>query len=148
AHIDLSAESRCKYYSAGCGCDDATGDYVVLKSMEYRMNIRALQQSIQGEVLDKSSPGYEAVLAALLWNQFRSNRSPDVIVRVKQYQAVVQAVRFADANGLRVVARGGGHSWCGPAVRQGGMVIDLEGLSEVSVYRAARRAAIQPFISN
>jgi FAD/FMN-containing dehydrogenase len=116
--------------------------------MEYRMNIRALQQSIQGEVLDKSSPGYEAVLAALLWNQFRSNRSPDVIVRVKQYQDVVQAVRFADANGLRVVARGGGHSWCGLAVRQGGMVIDLEGLSEVSVDRAARRAAIQPSISN
>ena len=44
-------------------------------------------------------------------------------------QHVVQAVKFASANGLRVAARGGGHSWCGLAVRQGGMLIDLESLN-------------------
>jgi FAD/FMN-containing dehydrogenase len=112
------------------------------------MEIGVLQANIRGEVLDKSSAGYQAALSALLWNQLRADRFPDVIVRAKDDEDVVQAVKFAAANGLRVTARGGGHSWCGLAVRHGGMVIDLEALCDVTIDPVGRTAEIQPFISN
>jgi FAD/FMN-containing dehydrogenase len=44
--------------------------------------------------------------------------------------------------------RGGGHSWCGLAVRSGGMTIDLSALSESKIDVATGTAVIQPAISN
>ncbi|MBV8771329.1 MAG: FAD-dependent oxidoreductase [Deltaproteobacteria bacterium] len=111
------------------------------------MTATALRNEIKGEVLEQSSPGFDAALAGLLWNQLRADRRPDVIIRVRDEQDVVKAVKFADSNGLRVVARGGGHSWCGLAARNGGMFIDLEQLNEIVVEPALRRASIQPFVS-
>jgi FAD binding domain len=54
----------------------------------------------------------------------------------------------ADANHQRVVARGGGHSWCGLAVRSGGMLIDLARLNKVTFEPGLMRATVQPFVSN
>src|SRR5215469_11912581 len=110
------------------------------------MDTRTLQRNIRGRVLNRSDPGFQVILSGLLWNQLQPNRYPDVIVQVNDEQDVVQAVKFASANGLRVAARGGGHSWCGLAVRQGGMLIDLQRLNGVTIDPAARRATIQPFI--
>lgn len=112
------------------------------------MDPSILRRSIKGEVLERSTAAYEAALSGLLWNQLRAERRPDLIVRVHDEQDVVEAIKFAATNDLRVVARGGGHSWCGLAVREGGMVIDLEGLNDVTLDVDARRARIQPFISN
>jgi len=112
------------------------------------MDTSTLQRSIHGQVLDKSSPGFEQVLTGMLWNQLSPNRHPDLIVRAEDERDVVEAVKFAAANSLRVAARGGGHSWCGLAVRQGGMLIDLERLCRVTMDPAARRAAIEPVVSN
>ncbi len=112
------------------------------------MNATTLRKIIRGEVLDQSIPAYESVLSGMLWNQLRADRRPDLIVRVSNEQDVVHTVRFAEAKGLRVVARGGGHSWCGLAVRNGGIVIDLELLKEVKVEPEAMRARIQPCVSN
>jgi FAD/FMN-containing dehydrogenase len=109
---------------------------------------RTLRQAIKGEVLERSTAAYESALAGLLWNQLRADRRPDLIVRVRDEQDVAETVRFATANGLRVVARGGGHSWCGLAVREGGMLIDLEALNSVTLDVTSRCAKIQPFISN
>ncbi len=44
--------------------------------------------------------------------------------------------------------RGGGHTWCGLSVRNGGMTIDLAGLNESQVDEATATAVIQPVISN
>lgn len=112
------------------------------------MYASALRNEIKGEVLEESSPGYDAALAGLLWNQLRADRRPALIIRVRDEQDVVKAVKFANSNGLRVVARGGGHSWCGLAVRSGGMLIDLEQLNQVTVEPALMRASVQPFVSN
>ncbi len=112
------------------------------------MELTTLKKAIQGEVLEKSTPAYQVALAGMLWNQLRADRHPDLIVRVRNVQDVVESVRFAAANGLRVVARGGGHSWSGLAVRQGGMLIDLEALNNITVDAAAMRATIQPFVDN
>jgi FAD/FMN-containing dehydrogenase len=84
----------------------------------------------------------------MVWNNLKPNRSPDVIVKVKNDQDVVEAVNFARENGLKVVVHGGGHTWCGLAVRNGGMTIDLSELTESKIDKVSQTAIIQPVISN
>lgn len=91
---------------------------------------------------------FAAVCSEMVWNKIKHNRSPDVIVRVKNVQDVLEAVNFARENGMKVVVRGGGHTWCGLALRHGGMTIDLSALSESKIDETTRTAVIQPVISN
>ena len=74
------------------------------------MDTSTLQRNIRGRVINRSDPDFQPILSGLLWNQLQPKRYPDVIVQVNDEQDVVQAVKFASANGLRVAARGGGHS--------------------------------------
>src|SRR4051812_14516384 len=108
----------------------------------------ALRRRIEGEVVPANAPDFAAARSALVWNRIKPDRSLDVIVRVGNERDVVEAVNFARENGLKVVARGGGHTWCGLAVRQGGMAIDLSALGESRIDETTRTAAIQPVISN
>ena len=108
----------------------------------------ALRRRIKGKVVTADAPDFAAVRSALVWNKIKPDRSPDAIVRVKNEHDVVEAVNFARENGLQVVVRGGGHTWCGLAVRHGGITIDLSALSESRIDVTRRTAAIQPVISN
>ncbi|HEY2837838.1 MAG TPA: FAD-binding oxidoreductase [Pirellulales bacterium] len=108
----------------------------------------ALRRRIKGEVVTADASDFAAARSALVWNKIKPDRSPDAIVRVKNEQDVVEAVNFARENGLKVVCRGGGHTWCGLAVRQGGITIDLSALNESSIDEPCRTAVIQPVISN
>jgi FAD/FMN-containing dehydrogenase len=107
-----------------------------------------LRSRIKGEVITPDAPGFAAVRSDMVWNRIKPNRSPAVIVKVGSDQDVVEAVNFARGNGLKVVVHGGGHTWCGLAVRNGGMTIDLAALTESGIDEATRTAVIQPVISN
>lgn len=108
-----------------------------------------LQQNIKGQVLTPSDPAFEKA-ALNVWNKYGTgNRRPQVIVRVRDEHEVVEAVKYAKANKLKVAVRGGGHNWCNPSLRNGGMLIDLENLNQViSVDAKAYKAVVQPFVSN
>ena len=112
------------------------------------MHIAVLRSAIRGDVLQESDAGYHSALDGMLWNHLRAGRRPALIVRVHDQQDVISAVRFADANGMRVVARGGGHSWCGLAVRSGGILIELMAHHKIELEPQSMRAAVQPFVSN
>lgn len=107
-----------------------------------------LRRHIKGQVVTAHSPEFAAVRSEMVWNRLKPDRSPDVIVRVKDEHDVVEAVNFARTHGLKVVVRGGGHTWCGLAVRNGGMTIDLSALNESTIDESTRTAVIQPVISN
>jgi FAD/FMN-containing dehydrogenase len=108
----------------------------------------SLRKRIKGEVVTADAPDFAALRGDMVWNQIKPKRSPDVIVRVKNDHDVIEAVNFARENGLKVVVHGGGHTWCGLAVRNGGMTIDLAALTEAKIDETARTAVIQPVISN
>jgi FAD/FMN-containing dehydrogenase len=108
----------------------------------------ALQKRIKGRVVISGSPEFSAAKDAMVWNEIKPNRSPDVIVTVKDDDDVVEAINFARENGLKVVVHGGGHSWCGLAIRNGGMTIDLSELTAVTIDKSLNKASIQPVISN
>jgi len=81
-----------------------------------------------------------------VWNERKPARFPDVIVLAEDEQDVALAVRFARAEGLRVSVRSGGHSWVGNGVRDGGLLIDLSRLQDVTVDPATRTATVQPSV--
>jgi FAD/FMN-containing dehydrogenase len=108
----------------------------------------ALRGRIRGEAVTSDDPGFLAERDRLIWNALKPDRAPQVIVRAKDDQDVVEAVDFAREHGMKVAVRGGGHSWCGLSVRNGGMTIDLSELSESRIDAERGTAVIQPSISN
>ena len=94
-------------------------------------------------------PDFEKV-AFDVWNKYGAmKRRPQLIVRVANEQDVVEAVKYARAHKLKVTVRGGGHNWCNPSLRNGGMMIDLTSLNKViSIDAKAHKAVVQPIISN
>ena len=113
------------------------------------MTTSTLRQSVKGQVLSEADPEFER--AALdIWNKYGPpKRRPQLIVRVANEQDVVEAVRFARSENLKIAVRGGGHLWCNPTLRRGGMMIDLTSLNQViSIDAKAHKAVVQPIISN
>ena len=112
------------------------------------INWDALRKSVKGHVVTSTASNFAAVRSAMVWNEIKPDRSPDVIVSVMDDDDVVQAINFARENGLKVVVHGGGHTWCGLAVRNGGMTIDLSQLTKSRIDKDAAKAVIQPILSN
>ncbi|MEU6407842.1 FAD-binding oxidoreductase [Microbispora sp. NPDC046933] len=95
-------------------------------------------------IIRRGDARYEAARLDAVWNERKPDRFPDVIVIASDEQDVVQAVRLARAEGLAIGVRSGGHSWVGNGVRDGGMLIDLSRLEEITVDPVARTATVQP----
>jgi FAD/FMN-containing dehydrogenase len=112
------------------------------------MSFDDLKQACQGVLATAADANFTELLHGNLWNRLIPDRAPH-LVRVNDEQDVVAAVLFARANKLKVVVRGGGHNWCQPTLRNGGMLIDLTNLNKViSIDPIARRAVMQPIVSN
>jgi FAD/FMN-containing dehydrogenase len=80
--------------------------------------------------------------ARRIWNGAVS-RYPAVIARCADEADVVAAVRVAREAGLPLSVRGGGHDWSARAIRDGGVVIDLTAMREVTVDPVAGTAVAQ-----
>jgi FAD/FMN-containing dehydrogenase len=112
------------------------------------MKLAQLQNRIRGDVTTSADSGYEGLRRSMVWNQFVPERRPRAIVQAATEEDVVEAVRFARANRLKVAVHGGGHSWVGFSLRDDSLLIDLGRLNNVSIDRDARIAVVQPGISS
>ena len=92
----------------------------------------------------RGAPGYEAARRATMWNARLPDRYPDLIVQARDVYDVVRAVKVARREGMRVGVRSGGHSWAGNHVRDGGLLLDVSELKEVTVDEARMRATTGP----
>ncbi|MGH3788168.1 MAG: FAD-binding oxidoreductase [Pseudonocardiaceae bacterium] len=77
-----------------------------------------------------------------IWNGSIS-RFPALVARCAGVADVIAAVRFAKERGLLVAVRGGGHSFPGLSVCDGGIVIDLSLMKGVRIDPEARTARAQ-----
>ena len=100
--------------------------------------------SIAGSVLWRGEEGYEQARTDAVWNARKPGRYPAVIVQAVSEDDVVAAVRLARERGLKVKARSGGHSWTASSVMDGGMLIDLSRLTDVSLDPETRTAVVSP----
>ncbi len=96
-----------------------------------------LEQGITGSVIRPGDEDYED--ARRVWN-YAIDRRPALLVQAATVDDVVRTVRFCASEGLPIAVRGGSHSVAGFSTCDGGVVIDLGAMTDVSVDPRARRA--------
>jgi FAD/FMN-containing dehydrogenase len=89
-----------------------------------------LRRSFAGDVITPDAAGYDD--ARRVWNAM-FDRRPALIVRPTTVADVQAAIRFGRDRDLEIAVRGGGHSAVGHSTTDGGLVIDLGRMNEVSV---------------
>ena len=99
-----------------------------------------LKNGIRGSLLLPGDQGFDD--ARRIFNAM-IDRRPAAIARCRGTADVVHAVNFARAHGLTVSVRGGGHNVAGQAICEGGLVIDLSGMTSVRVDPAGHRAWVE-----
>src|SRR5438045_5572427 len=113
----------------------ATGNSIADEAVEQ------LQAGLRGPLLRPGDDAYEA--ARKLWNGM-FDRKPALIARCAGAADVMTAVNFARDHGLHVAVRGGGHSFPGHSVCDGGLLIDLSAMKGIRLDPAGRRARAEP----
>jgi FAD/FMN-containing dehydrogenase len=93
--------------------------------------------ALNGPVMLSGHPDYDG--ARTIWNGMHDKR-PALIARCLSSADVAEAVTFAREHNMLTAVRGGGHSWPGKSVCDGGLMIDLSQLTNVSVDTEARLA--------
>ena len=88
-------------------------------------------------MIGPGDPDYEQ--ARRVWNAI-ADRRPALIVRPSSVDDVIAAIRFAREQQLVVAVRGGAHSVAGFSTCDGGMVLDMSRMRDVTVDPVARRA--------
>ena len=99
--------------------------------------VQELRAAMAGAVITPEDPDYDQ--ARLLWNA-DADRRPAVVARCSSTADVVAAIRYAQAEGLEIAVRCGAHSPAGNSGVDGGLVVDLSGMREVTVDAAGKRA--------
>ena len=99
---------------------------------------------IDGNAYARGEGGYEEARGAAVWNARTPERYPDLVVQAASEADVIAAVRHANAHGMTIGVRAGGHSWAGNHVRDGGMLLDVSRLDEWTVDPASKTAAAGP----
>ncbi len=100
--------------------------------------VKELAEQLQGPLLLPDAAQYDA--ARRVWNGMHDKR-PALIARCSGIEDIQHAVTFARERNLLVAVRGGGHSWPGKSVCEGGMMIDLAEMNSVEV-DPQRRVAV------
>ena len=104
-----------------------------------RAAVEELRASLRGPLLVPGQDGYDG--ARRIWNGM-IDRRPALIVRCAGAADVAKAVTFARERELLVAVRGGGHSFPGHSVCDGGLMIDLSEMRSVRVDPIARLARV------
>ncbi|MCC7023997.1 MAG: FAD-binding oxidoreductase [Thermomicrobiales bacterium] len=104
-----------------------------------RVELDALQNGFTGEIILADDPGYDAARA--IFNAMIDKR-PAVIAQCAIVDDVAAAIRFGRERALEIAVRGGGHSVAGKTLTDGGLVIDLRRMNDVSVDAEERMATV------
>jgi FAD binding domain/Berberine and berberine like len=99
----------------------------------------SLNRRFKGDLVRPGDSGYKDARA--IWNGMVA-RTPGLIARCADTSDVQNAVRVASETGILTAIRCGGHSLAGFSTCDGGMVIDLSRMRQVTVDPEARRARI------
>jgi FAD/FMN-containing dehydrogenase len=95
-------------------------------------------------LLERDAEGYEDARRDAVWNELKPERYPRAIVLAESCDDVLEAVRYARANGLKVKARSGGHSWTASSLREGSLLIDLSRMTHIDFDPETQVAVVEP----
>src|SRR6266446_10225112 len=97
----------------------------------------SLRHQFKGDLLRPGNDGYEEARA--IWNGMVA-RTPGLIARCADVSDVQNAIRAGSETGILTAVRCGGHSLAGFGTCDGGLVIDLSRMRQVTVDPESRRA--------
>jgi len=100
----------------------------------------SLRRQFRGDLLRPGDHDYEEARA--IWNGMVAKK-PGLIARCADVRDLQTAVRTASAAGITTAVRCGGHSLAGFSTCDGGLVIDLSRMRQVSVNSDARHAKFE-----
>ena len=101
--------------------------------------VKEFAANLHGRLLSASDADYDQ--ARRLWNKM-IDRRPALIARCSGAADIARAVSFARERELLVAVRGGGHSFPGYSMCEGGLVIDLSTMHGVRVDPVAKTAQV------
>ena len=102
--------------------------------------IKELGDAMTGPVMLSGHPQYDSTRA--IWNGMHDRR-PALIAQCASADDVSTAVEFARDNSVLLAVRGGGHSWPGKSVANGGLMLDLSQMNTVTANAETQRAHAQ-----
>jgi hypothetical protein len=102
--------------------------------------IEDFKKRLRGSLLAPGNQNYE--IARRVWNGMIDKR-PALIAQCSATSDVVACIEFARAENVPISVRGGGHSFAGKAVCDGGLMIDLSGMKGVEIDISRRIARAQ-----
>jgi FAD/FMN-containing dehydrogenase len=115
-------------------------------SIAFAKKMSASLDRIRGKIIRKSDANYKLWWASMVWYVFKPELYPDLIIKAKDDKDVIEAVNYARENGHRISIRSGGHNPARAVLRDGGVLLDLSALREVSFNSAEKTAWLQPGI--
>lgn len=86
-----------------------------------------------GRHFRRGDDGYEPARRGTVWNQRVPDRYPELIVQAVDTEDIVNALRYAKSNGLKVNIRSGGHSWATNHLRDGAVLIDVKRIDHTTI---------------
>lgn len=107
---------------------------------DFRNTLDTLSLKFGGEMIGPEDARFDD--ARSVWNAM-IDRRPALIAQCETAGDVQAAVKLAVARDLPIAIRGGGHNVAGHAVCDGGVMIDLSLMREVTVDASARVAKVQ-----
>ena len=119
---------------------ESTASAAALETALDESALLELERSFRGELVRPGDLSYDE--QRKIWNG-SIDRYPGLIARCGGVADVIQAVRFAREAGVLVAVRGGGHSFPGLSVCDGGIVIDLGPMKGIRVDPEARTVRAQ-----
>jgi hypothetical protein len=96
------------------------------------------------KTLRRGTDEYEAARKKAVWNGRVPPRYPEIIAFPTCDAEVVECVIYAKTVGMSIGTKSGGHSWTASFLREGGMLLGLVGMKEISPDIARKVCEIQP----
>lgn len=94
------------------------------------MNLSA--PAFDGRLVMPTDRDWDDARVGRVFNGRRPDRQPDAVLLADSVADVQRGVRLAAERGWTVAVRSGGHAWAAWSVREGGLLIDLGALDDIS----------------
>jgi FAD/FMN-containing dehydrogenase len=102
--------------------------------------------SFTGQLLRRGDAAFDAAAVSRIFNQRRPTPRPAAVLRAADAADVAAGVRLAQAEGLQVAVRAGGHSWAAWSLRDDTLLIDLAAFTAMSYDDDTGVAAVGPAV--
>jgi FAD/FMN-containing dehydrogenase len=96
------------------------------------------------QLIRQDHPDYELWRRSMAWQMRKPERFPAAITRPTDADEVIEAVKFARREGLKVTTRSGGHHVWGGMLRDGGLLVDMSRFRDISVDAVRGTSTVGP----